>query len=117
MYIVEDRLGPTIGRFVENSKFKNLFLKHWPTTIDVGGTEVFDRLYVYRAAAPHRGIVKTPETLAIYKIIGTNTEELESEDYDGVEDMWFTLKPFDLEYDISTAQIQSYIDSYMQEPK
>ena len=115
MYVIRDILSPTLDLFVSNTRFKNLFLRHFPTK-EVNGVTVLDRLYFYRAAAPHRGVVETDAALSFYKLIQTSAKELKEEEYKGVEDVWFKLNPFDQEYSITTNTIQAYIDSVIPEP-
>jgi hypothetical protein len=106
MYVIEDRIGPTIGTFVNNSKVRNTIFRHWPQTT-VNGVEVFARLFVYNG-----GVVDTPATKKLYPLLNTSAEALRKESYEGVENVFLYFKPPTIAYSIAVADIEGYIETY-----
>lgn len=106
MYLEIDLFTPKKNLFLRNTKIKNIVLNHWPRkTVD--GIEVFDKMYFYWKPI----IIDTPDTRAIYKLFGTSVLELYQNNYNGVSQAWFHLKPFKLDKTtVNNTQVINYIN-------
>lgn len=105
MYLTMDLFSPLFHAYRGNTRIKNLFLRHWPQKTTAFGS-VFDKLVFYNGS-----ILQTPHHLAIYKLIGTSAEELNENDYEGVEEAWFYLKPYSIDLpEVSNQEVADFIN-------
>ena len=107
-YLRRDAVIPAVSKYNYSLKFKNIILKHWPTTT-VNGVKVFARLYIYQSGY---GIYQTPAHLAIYKLLGMTVKQLQAGKYDGIENTWMYVQGTNISYDISQIQVKNYIDEF-----
>jgi len=87
MYLKFDLAGPVMNEWVSTIAFKRKILRLWPTTY-VDSIEIFDKLPIYNE---HVGVIDHPK---MYKALGISKEKLEENEYDGLKDVWFVLKPW-----------------------
>jgi len=107
MYIVEDRVTPTIGAYMNGLAFKNKFLRTFPTETMGDGTVVFGNFYVYSNDAVH----KTDTDLKIYKLLGINPNDINKSDFKGVKSYWVGLSPQFTSYDLTLTELKNYINN------
>lgn len=109
MYVVEDRVTPSVTGYLNGQKTKNTFLRHWPQVILPGtNIPIFAKLYYYVAG----NILKTDSHLKLYKLLNIKVEDLEQESYEGVQDAYFYLmyQYVDLE-SIDVGSLENYVET------
>jgi len=90
MYVRFNMAETEMAAFVGNTAFKNRFLRTWPTKY-IDGVRVMDKFTFFDGH-----VIDTPLSRKIYKLLGTSVEELQRNDYDGVDKCWFYMKPWEL---------------------
>lgn len=108
MYVIEDRLTPSLMAFTNSLKTKNIFLKYFPTTTE-GTTVVFHKLFYYldgvvQESAAHK---------KIYNLLNVKVDDLKAEDYTGIERCFIYLKRVNTTYTIPPDGIEDYIDLHL----
>ena len=115
MYVIEDRVTPTVAGYMNLLRTKNIVLSKWPTKwVDSDGLDttesdptavkVFDRLKFYNG-----NIIDTTNNKKIYHLLGTSVSKLENESYKGISDAYFILKPYKDSYTLTKSDLQNFI--------
>lgn len=107
MYIDVDLQTPTVMTWVNNKKLRNRIVDYWPRTTVVGVT-VMDKLYLYRLGSGGVQIPPDPKNwrAKLYTLLNIKVEDLQKEEWDGVEDYYLEFKPKADQYDnITKSQI------------
>jgi len=109
MYIVEDRITPSVIGYVHGTRIKNRILRYWPKS---GGA--FDRLYMYRkdGGGPQNSTAHT----AIYKLLNMDyKKDVQSQNYKGVQDAWIYLKSIPTNIDWSREELAFRLNLELEE--
>ena len=117
MYVIEDRVTPTIQGFMNLLRTKNVFLKYFPYKwineygFEVEGSDpsaikVFDKMYFYNG-----DVLDTTAHKKIYHLFNIKLNDLQEESYDGVEKYWFELKWEGREDSLDIEDLKTFIDN------
>mgnify|MGYP006413463969 CR=1 FL=1 len=109
MYVVRDSVGPTIAKHVQAQRFKNTILRHWPKTTHADGTTTFNRLYTWTSGG---GTQRSASHLKIYKIIGIEVTDIDSQDKKGLTAMYLDVSDLSREIVVGTDDITRYIEQF-----
>jgi hypothetical protein len=119
MYIVGNRVTPTVTAYCNLARTKNRFLRYFPTKWvlangtdtydnDPNGTRVFDKMYIYKRNDGGLQVDKAHKK--IYSLLGISIDALEDESYDGVDSYWLYLKRYD-SLPIGLAELKNFVES------
>lgn len=109
MYVIRDSVGPSIKGHVDSLRFKNTILKYWPTTTLGDGTVVFEKLYTWTSS---QGVIDDNAHRKIYKIIGIDIADIESQDKDGLTSLYLTVSGMDTSVVVTNAEVREYIEQF-----
>ena len=106
MYLKIDLYTPKYNSYIGGLRLKNKFLKNFTTSIK-NGVKVFDSYVFY-----HSGRVNdTAKDKRLYKLLGTSYESLSKQNYKGLDDAYFYLKPWSKEkVKIEDNPIKDYVN-------
>ena len=113
MYLTLDIGTPVRSAYLNNKRVQNEFIRNFPTkTIEVVEgveyVEVFDRLTFYNGSS----VNSSASALEIYKLMGATVASLQENDYEGIEEAWMYLKPYQLAPTVITStEVVNYINS------
>ena len=108
MYLTFDLEGPVLSEFISNLKFKRMILKYWPVSSTlINGHQVMGRVMYYSG-----GSVKSSTGYKkIYKLLHTSVDQLNENDYQGIDKSWFEMQPFeDNEYVFDENDVSDLIN-------
>ena len=113
MYVIRDPLGPAIGQYSYNKRFKARILKYWPKkniTEYINGvphtTQVFDRLYLWWSGY---GVLQTEVHKKIYALLGIKVSDLQNQDYSGVDNTYLDVTAITDIFSISANLVRGYL--------
>jgi len=124
MYTKVDMLSPLLSTWKRSNTFKKEFLRLWPTKsvtdTDANGnptgghTLVLDSFTYWRSSdnngRGHGNAIATDQAKGIYKLLNTSVKEIESKDYKGIDEVYYTVKPWDTVQSWSIAEVETAVN-------
>ena len=112
MYMTFDIASPIVCDWVSNLRFKNTFMRYFPTKF-IGGVEVFSEISLHHTSIDQATTDVQPTNIkAIYKMLGLSNDTLLEYGQSEIDEADLYLKPYNIAAPTLTTQdVVSYINN------
>lgn len=111
MYVKFDFVTPILEIMKSARRFKADFLSAWATEFvnDEHGvsTEVFSNMIFWNNTA-----IETDQMKKVYKLLGITVEDINSEDYSGIDYCWYSISPWVIDKSYTSTIINTIINRF-----